>query len=293
MHERWYTITALVAYQTRRFLSRLGWVEWVYRWKFGRSPDYQNPRTFNEKLGWRRLYDHNPLYTILTDKIAVRDYVRERVGENVLIPCFGVWDKAADIPFDALPDRFVLKCNHECGFVVLCRDRAALNQQYTRAQLATRLRMNYYYRCREWPYRYIQPRIMAEKLLTDHHDGEPIDYKIHCFGGVPQFISVYKNRHSHPVCANYSPDWELSPFITTGYRAEGVFPRPNQLKRMLEIAVSLSRGLYYCRVDLYEVQEQVYFGELTLLPAAGLLVFSPDSYDRHWGERILLPADKM
>jgi hypothetical protein len=292
IHGWWYSVTTLAAYEIRRFLTYHGYVEFVYRWKFGRAPDYITPRTFNEKLGWMRLYDHNPLYTILADKIAVRDYVRERVGEEVLIPCYGVWKTAAEIPFDTLPDRFVLKCNHECGFVVLCRDRATIDQRFVRTQLATRLRMNYYYHSREWPYRDIPPLIMAEKLLLDDQGGEPIDYKFHCFAGVPQYIYVVKDRHSRPVCGYYSPDWELFPFTVLGHGATGDFPRPSQLERMLDIAVALSRGLYYCRVDLYAVQENVYFGEMTLVSGAGLMVFSPESYDLHWGKRLFLPATK-
>lgn len=266
---------------------------WAYRWKFGRTPDYTTPRTMNEKLGWMRLYDRNPLYTRLADKIAVRDYVRERVGDAILIPCYGIWNKAEDIPFAELPDRFVLKCNHECGFVVLCRDRATLDQQYVRAQLATRLRMNYYDHCREWPYRNIQPRIMAEKLLQNSDGSEPMDYKFHCFGGVPQYIYVVKDRHSHPVCGYYSPDWKLFPFSVSGDGPMGSFPPPTQLERMLNIARTLSRGLYYCRVDLYEVQGKIYFGEITLVSGAGLMAFSPESYDLYWGERLMLPNNKM
>jgi hypothetical protein len=289
----WYTVTTLVAYEIRRFLTYHGYVKLAYRRHFGCAPDYINPRTFNEELGWMRLYDHNPLYTILADKIAVRDYVRERVGDEVLIPCYGVWNKAADIQFDILPNSFVLKCNHECGFVVLCRDRANIDQRFVRAQLATRLRMNYYYHAREWPYRNIPPRIIAEKLLTDDHGGEPIDYKFHCFGGVPRYIYVVKDRNSRTVCGYYSPIWELMPFSIPGHDTTEVFPRPSQLESMLDIAASLSRGLYYCRVDLYAVQEKVYFGEMTLISGAGLIVFSPDSYDLYWGERLFLPDSKV
>lgn len=289
----WYTVTTLFAYEIRRFLTYCNYMEFVYRRTFGRAPDYITPRTFNEKLGWMRLYDHNPLYTILADKIAVRGYVRERVGEEVLIPCYGVWKTAAEIPFDALPDCFVLKCNHECGFVILCRDRVKIDQRFVRAQLATRLRMNYYYQCREFHYRDIPRSIMAEKLLLGDNGEEPIDYKIHCFGGVPQYIYVVKDRHRRLVYGYYSPNWELLPFSIPGYVTAEVLPRPSQLESMLEIAISLSRGLYYCRVDLYAVQEKVYFGEMTLISGAGLMVFYPDSYDLYWGERLILPGNKV
>jgi len=268
-------------------------MKFIYRWKFGCAPDYTTPRTLNEKLGWMRLYDHNPLYTLLADKIAVRNYVRERVGDEILIPCYGIWNKAEDVQFAQLPDRFVLKCNHECGFVILCRDLTSLDQHYVRAQLATRLRMNYYHHSREWPYRNIKPRILAEKLLQNSDGSEPIDYKFHCFGGVPKFIYVVKDRHSNPVCGYYSPDWKFFPFSLTGGSPIGRFPQPTQLERMLNIARTLSSGLYYCRVDLYEVQGKVYFGEITLISGGGLMVFSPKSYDLYWGERLILPNNKV
>ena len=287
-----YTVKTLIAYWIRRFLISNGNLELIYRREFGRAPHYIIPHTFNEKLGWMRLYDHNPLYTILADKIAVRNYVRERVGEDVLIPCYGIWNKAVEIPFENLPNRFVLKCNHESGFVVFCRDQATFDHRFVRAQLATRLRINFYYRYLEWPYRDILPRIMAEELLMDEHGEEPIDYKFHCFSGVPQYIHAVKDRHSRPVHGCYSPDWELLPF-NVGQASPKVLPRPNQLEQMLKIAVSLSRSLYYCRVDLYAVQEKVYFGEMTLIPGAGLNAFSPDSYDLYWGERLTLPDNKV
>jgi hypothetical protein len=286
-----YTVKKITAYWVRRFLNCCGYAEYVYRRKFGHAPDYINPRTFNEKIGWIMRYDHNPLYTKLADKITVRDYVRERVGENVLVPCYGVWNKASDIRFETLPDRFVLKCNHESGFVVLCRNKTELDQCYVRYQLAARLRMNYYYQWREWHYRDIPPRIMAEKLLMDDDGREPVDYKFHCFNGVLRFIYTVKDRHSSPVKRFYSPAWELLPFDSGDSRQEFI-PRPQKLQYMLDTAAQLSRGLYYCRVDLYAVENHVYFNEMTLTPAAGMLIFLPDSYDLYWGERIILPAKK-
>jgi hypothetical protein len=287
-----YTVTTLIVYYIRRFLICHGYVEFVYRIKFGRAPNYITPQTFNEKLGWMRRYDDNPLYTILADKIAVRNYVRDRVGQDVLIPCYGIWKTAAEIPFETLPGRFVLKCNHESGFVVLCRDKAMLDQRFVRSQLATRLRMNYYYFWGERLYRNIPPQIMAEELLMDEHGKEPIDYKFHCFNGVPQYIYAVKDRHSKFVGGFYSPLWELLPF-NASHTPPKILPRPNQLQQMLDIAGSLSRGLYYCRVDLYAVQEKVYFGEITILSGAGLYVFSPDIYDFYWGKRLILPDNKL
>lgn len=286
---RWYISTSLAKHWLRRIALRHGYYERTYKRRMGRVPDYENPRTFSEKLAWMRLYDHNPLYTTLVDKLAVRDYVRERVGEDVLIPLYGVWERAEDIDFDSLPDSFVLKCNHESGFVIICQDKSKLDTTYVRAQLAARLRMNYYYRCGEWPYLNIKPRIMAEKLLTNEDGGEPTDYKFHCFNGKPQYIYAMKDRHTRHLEGCYSLDWQLLPFITSPQMPKELIPRPRHLDRMLQIATVLSEGLPAARPDLYEVKDRVYFGEITIISNAGILNYNPASYDRYWGDRLELP----
>lgn len=286
-----YAVETLYDHEKRRFFSSHDYMEKAFRRRFGRDPDYHNPQTFSEKLCWIKIYDRNPLYRVLADKIAVRDYVRGRAGEEVLIPCYGVWDRASDVPFDDFPERFVLKCNHESGFVIICRDKSAFDFRFARRQLAVHLCMNYYYKHREWHYRDIRPRIMAEKLLTESRDEEPVDYKIHCFKGVPQFIYVIKNRHSRPRYGFYSLSWELLPFNVNNVPTAS-FPRPKELEKILNVAEALSQGLTYCRVDLYAVGGKVYFGEITLIPGAGMIFFTPDSYNTYWGERLILPINQ-
>lgn len=279
----------LVGYRVRQIRLRFGHYDRKFLKKTGRLPNYKNPQTLTDKIAWMRLYDLNPLYPTLVDKIAVRDYVHERVGEDVLIPCYGVWDRPGDIDFDSLPKSFVLKCNHESGFVIICRDKDKLDKTYARIQLATRLKMSFYYRYHEWPYRHVKPRIIAEELLTDENDGEPMDYKTHCFGGEPGYIAVFIDRHGSPARGYYSADWERLHFTGTTDPVREL-PRPPQLERMMEIARALAKGLHYCRVDMYAVKDKVYFGEMTLFPGAGLLKFKPDSYDRHWGSMLKLPT---
>lgn len=281
----------LTKYHKQRIMLRFGHYERRFRQKAGRYPDYENPRTFGDKLAWMRLYDQNPLYIQLVDKIAVRDYVRERVGEDILIPQYGVWERPEDIDFDSLPDSFVLKCNHESGFVVLCRDKSKLDKTFVRLQLATRLKMNFYHRYNEWAYQFVKPRIIAEKLLTGDDGGEPLDYKIHCFNGVPSWIWAVKDRHDSQkkTRGNYSTDWERMPFHGRRKPSPEPFPRPPQLERMLEIAAALSKGLNYCRIDLYAVEGKVYFGEVTIINGAGLIRYRPDEWNYHWGDKLNLP----
>lgn len=285
----------LAKHWVRRAALRVGSYDCKFRGKTGRWPNYRDPRMFGEKLAWMRLYDHNPLYIQLVDKIAVRDYVRERVGEDILIPQYGVWERAEDIDFDSLPDSFVLKCNHESRFVILCPDKSKLDTIYARYQLATRLKMNYYYRHHEWAYRFVKPRIIAEKLLVGDGGGEPMDYKIHCFDGVPHWIWAVKDRHDQQkkIRGNYSTEWERLPFHGRRGLSPESFPRPPELERMLEVAVSLSKGLHYCRVDLYAVEGRVYFGEMTIINGAGLIRYRPDEWNYHWGEKLHLPPRRI
>ncbi len=287
-----YAVTQLAHYRFHRFLSEHGYYEYRYRRKYGHPPNYANPRTLSEKLAWMRLYDRDPRYVQLVDKLAVRDWVRERVGEEVLVPLYGVWEKASDIQLDELPERFVLKCNHECGYVVLCKDRDQLDWPFVQAQLATRLKMNYYYRYLEWPYLNVTPRILAEELLENEQGGEPLDYKFYCFDGEPHYLYIVKDRHTKPIRAYFSTDWEPMPFYSPEFMKGPLMPalpRPTQFEQMLNIARKLSQGLRYCRVDLYEVREQVFFGEITLICGAGFLTFTPDSYSYSLGDRIKLP----
>lgn len=284
-----YSADQLTRYWLHSISMHCGRYERKFRGRTGHFPDYRNPRTLTEKLAWMRLHDHNPIYPTLVDKIAVRDYVRERVGEGVLIPLYGTWEDARDIDFDSLPPSFILKCNHESGFVVICHDRESLDQTYVRAQLATRLRMNFYNRNHEWPYLGVKPRILAEKLLKNEDGSEPYDYKIHCFDGKPEFTIVVKDRHTRQVQGCYSPEWETMPFTATLTPAVEI-ERPRTLERMLEVAATLSEGLRCCRVDLYSVREDVYFGELTLIIGGGLLNYYPSSYDLYWGSHLKLPT---
>jgi len=292
MKRWWYPVRKLPDYHIRRIASACGHIERTYHRKFGRKPEFSAPRTFNEKLGWIKRHFYDPVYTRMADKVAVRDFVRERAGEDLLVPCYGVWDRADDIPFAALPEAFVLKCNHESGFAIICREKSRLDIHLARAMLKTRLKMNYYYRFLEWPYRDITPRIIAEELLRDGGGREPMEYKISCFNGEPRFILAEQfNRHRYLRCF-YSPSWEQTPFTIRIPNTVDSLPRPVNLQRMLETAAALARDLLYCRVDLFSVDDRLYFNEMTIFPSAGLGPFLPESYDLYWGEQLVLPHER-
>ncbi|MHB0935180.1 MAG: ATP-grasp fold amidoligase family protein [Armatimonadota bacterium] len=284
-----YRMKRLPKYYLKRLTMNRELLERIYERKLGRKPNFDAPRAFTEKMGWLKLHYHNPLYTQLADKVAVREYVRSRVGDDLLLQQYGTWGAVEEIPFDTLPETFVLKCNHESGFVIFCKDKSTLDRRLARMLLKTRLNMNFYYWFLEWPYRDIQPCILAEQLLMERDGAEPMEYKFFCFGGQPRFILAEQFSPNRYLRCLYLPSWEPMPFAIRIPNTPDAMPRPANLARMLDIAAALSRDLMFCRVDLFSAGDQLYFNEMTLLPSAGMGNFIPDSYDFYWGEQLQLP----
>ena len=254
----------------------------------------ETPRTFNEKLQWLKLHDRNPLYCTLADKYAVKEYVGRIIGAEHIIPTLGVWERFEDIDFDALPHRFVLKCTHNSGGTVLVKDKRRMDRKAAGRTIRRSLGRNYFYYGREWPYKNIKPRIIAEKLLTDGADDLP-DYKILCFHGEPKVILVCRGRFSADGMTEDFYDVDLRhlpvkrPKCANPHRQIGCREEVNE---MLALAKRLSEGLPFVRVDFYAALHQVYFGELTLYPASGFERFIPDSFDREMGQWLKLGPEK-
>lgn len=262
----------------------------VYYRNLHKLPDLRNPKTFNEKLQWLKLHDHNPLYTIIVDKVKVKDYVASIVGKEHIIPAVRVWEKAEDIDFDILPEQFVIKCNHDSHGVIVCKDRNQLDENLVREKLRKRLAGSGFNYGREWPYKNVEKRILAEEYVSDD-SGELTDYKVHCFNGVPKFVLVCRNRfESNGLCEDfYDTSWNLMdvkrPDIPHGKPLE----QPAELEQMLRMAETLSEGFPFLRTDFYCVKGKVLVGELTLYPASGFLPFVPEQYDELFGSWLNLP----
>lgn len=259
----------------------------LFRRFMGYSLDWKNPRTMNEKLQWLKIHNRVPLMTQMVDKYGVREYVAKTVGEEYLIPLLGVWDRFEDIDFDKLPDRFVLKCTHDSGGLVICKDKSALDKDSTRLKIEKSLKRNYYNLWREWPYKNVPPRIIAEQFMEiSPEEGLP-DYKIFCFNGRVDCIMICVDRHLKNVKYYFfDPDWNFihRNIYDDMVPADYTYPRPENLKKMIEIAEKLSVGMPFVRVDLYSVRGKVYFGELTFFPTSG---FDLDIYrksDEDWGD---------
>lgn len=268
-----------------------------YRLSLGKKLDLTNPKTFNEKLQWLKLYNQKAEYTTYVDKYRVRDYIAKTLGEEYLIPLLGVWDNPEEIDFDALPEKFVLKCNHNSGLgMCICTDKSKLNTQRVKKDLKKGLKQNYYLHGREWPYKNVERKIICEQYMVDSSGTELKDYKLWCFNGEVKVILMCAERFSNTGLKEnfYSPDWQLLDLKrpthgNTDYEIE----KPLNLDKMLEFAEKLSKNIPFLRVDFYEVDGKLYFGELTFFPATGMEKFSPEEYDLVLGEWIDLECKNI
>jgi len=260
------------------------YLKMIFYYETGKRLDINNPCTFNEKLQWLKIYDKNPLYNMFVDKYEVREHISKTIGSEYLIPLYGIWDKVDEIDFNKLPESFALKCTHGSTSNIICRSKENLSIIDAKESLNKWLRKNWYWFGREWPYKDVRPRIMAEKYMTDETDAELMDYKIFCFNGVPKIIQVHFNRHSNHKANFYDTDWNYVP-ISTRYQPDPktVINKPEHFDDMLSLASKLSLGLPYIRVDFYSIFNKLYFGELTLYPASGFGVISPEEWDRTFG----------
>lgn len=253
-----------------------------------------NPKRFNEKLQWLKLYYRKPEHTVMVDKYLVRDYIKEKIGEQYLIPLLGVWDNVEDIDFDALPDKFVIKCNHNSGDgMYICTDKAKMDVQKVKAGLKRGLEQNYYLNDREWPYKNVPRKIVAEQYLDDGSGRGINDYKVFNFNGEPRIIQVDFDRFIDHKKNIYTTDWKLCDFsFNYPSHPEVEIPKPPALDEMLQLSRKLSAGEPYMRTDFYCVGGKLYFGELTFFPATGYGAFDPDEVDYKLGDMITLPKKK-
>lgn len=261
-----------------------------YKAKFHRELDLENPKSFNEKLQWLKLNDRCQKYPQMVDKYAAKEYVASIIGDEYIIPTLGVWDKFDDIDFDMLPKQFVLKCTHDSGGLVICKDKSTLNKRKAKKKIESSLKRNFYYVSREWPYSQVKPRIIAEKYMEDT-SGELRDYKYYCFDGKMKMIMIAQDRFSESGTKVIYCDRNFNKIdIIWGHQSsEGDVPKPDKYEEMCTLAEKLSAGIPQVRVDFYLVEGQIYFGELTLFDGGGFDVISPYEMDLKFGEYITLP----
>ena len=264
----------------------------LYFAKMKKSLNIDNPKTYNEKLQWLKLYDRNPEYTQMVDKYEVRKYISETIGEEYLIPLLGVYNTYDDIKFDQLPNQFVLKPNHTSGNVFICKDKSKIDYMSLKKEVDMWLKREYFWIHREWPYKNVESRIICEKYMVDESGTELKDYKFMCFNGKVKCSFVCLNRYL-PTGLNvdfYDMDWNPMPFERHYPRSGTIIPKPKTFDKMVRFAEKLSKDIPFVRVDFYEINGQLYFGELTFSPGSGYEEFTPESYDYLLGSWLGLPS---
>lgn len=270
------------------------YIKLMYRCLTGDKLDLNNPKSFNEKLQWLKLHNRNPEYTKMVDKYEVKKYVADIIGDEYIIPTIGIYEKFDDIDFDSLPNQFVIKCTHDSGGLVICKDKSKLDLVEAKKKINKCLKKNYYYFTREWPYKDVKPRIIIEEYQEDGDRIVPEDYKIYCFDGKPKYIVVFHNRflkdsmYSESV---YDTDWnKLDISLDCHFAVSDIVEdKPECLDQMLDFARQLSEGIPQSRIDFYIINGKIKFGEITFYTASGTQKMIPESLDRELGDLIPLP----
>lgn len=249
--------------------------------------DLDDPRTFNEKLQWLKLYDHNPLYTKMVDKYEMKRYVADIIGDEYIVPVLGVWDNFADIEFEKLPKRFVLKCNNDSGSVVICRDKSVFDKKNAKKLLEKSMHYNYYYNGSfEWPYKDVKAKIFAEELLNDGSGDALVDYKFFCFNGKAKLMYISRDESSNPTTDFFDMDFNHLPIRMKDPNSECPPAKPRCFFKMKKIAEILSQNIPHVRVDFFYVNDKIYVGELTFYHSAGFSRVYPDEWNTIMGDWI-------
>lgn len=277
-------------------LSDKAYLSLRYRLVFNKKLNLKEPLTYNEKLQWLKLYDRKLIYTRLVDKNEVKKYVADIIGEEYIIPTLGVWDSFEQIDFDVLPDQFVLKCTHDSGGLVICKDKVLLDKTAAKEKISKCLKRNYYWHGREWPYKNVRPRIIAEKYMQDAKEREEdalTDYKFFCFDGEPKAMFIATDRAKEDTETKFDffdMVFNHLPFTNGHPNSDKTIQKPEQFELMIELAKKLSEGFPQVRVDFYEAEGKIYFGEITFSHWSGMVPFEPDEWDYIFGSWIKLPT---
>lgn len=276
----------------RKNISDEEYLRLRYRQAFGKELNLDNPHTFNEKIQWLKLHDRKPIYTTMVDKYLAKQYITDKIGAEYVIPTLGKWDRFEDIDFTKLPERFVLKCNHDCGSVFICKDKKTFDYAGIGRKIEAALKQNYYWGTREWPYKDVKPCILAEEYMEDSTNHDLKDYKFFCFDGVVKALFIASDRQSKEEDTKFDffdEEFNHLSFSNGHPNADPVPTKPQSFNKMKELASVLSKGIPLLRVDFYEVDGKPYVGELTFSHWNGMVPFTPEEWDYKFGEWISLP----
>ena len=290
---RYRFLTNTIKFGLHKDMDDKAFLEKMFYCHFNYKLDLNSPKTFNEKLQWLKLYDRKPLYATMVDKCDAKMYVASKIGQQHIIKTYGVWDSFDEIDFSMLPNRFVLKCTHDSGGLVICRSKQEFNMKSARKVINKSLKRDYYSLWREWPYKDVKPRIIAEEYLEEDggNNKSLIDYKFYCFNGEPKFLYVSKGLENHKTAriSFVDLDWSKSFIERSDYLTfDELPPKPSKFNEMIEISKLLSKGIPFLRVDLYEVGGNIFFSELTFYPAGGFIPFKSKEMDEKLGKLLSL-----
>lgn len=264
--------------------------------KLGHKLNIVSPQTYNEKLQWLKLYNRKPEYSKMVDKYEAKKYVGDIIGEEHIIPTIGLYNSVEEIPWDSLPNQFVLKCTHDSGGIVICKDKSCLNIKQAKEKLAKGLSKTYFYQNREWPYKNVKPRIICEEYMVDESGYELKDYKWFCFDGEVKALFIATDRGNPNEDTKfdfYDSEYNHLPFTNGHPNATREIKKPVGFDKMKEIASKLSKDIPHVRVDLYDINGKIYFGEMTFFHWSGMVPFDPEEWDYKFGKWIKLPLNKI
>lgn len=283
-----------------KLMSDKYYIKVIWKQIMGYPLDLHHPKTFNEKLQWMKLYDRNPLYTDLVDKLKVKEWVAERIGAEHVIPTLAVYDSVDEIDISQLPNQFVLKCNHDSGGVVICSDKQNFDFELAKRKVNKSFCHNFYWDFREWPYKNVDRKIFAESFLTDKKAQKPLncntkcafeglkDYKFFCFDGVPRIMYIANDRAEYATTDFFDMEGHLLPVFMKDSPSSIPPLLPSHFEEMKTFAEVLSAGLRQVRVDFYEADDMVYFGEMTFFHSAGFSEVHPKEWNMRMGNWIRL-----
>ena len=282
-----------------RLIDDETYLKLLFKTNLGYNLNLDNSHTFNEKLQWLKIHDRKPIYSKMVDKIEVKKIVESIIGKEYIIPTLGVWDKVDDIDFDRLPKQFVLKCSHDSGGLVIYRDKRLLDIERTKDSLKKCMKQNFYWVGREWPYKNVKPRVLAEQYMEDYNENNVdltrglVDYKFFCFNGIPNLLYVSKGLENHSTAqiSFYGMDGIEKEFHRSDYKPYHNAIMPINLEEMIIIAEKLARKVDspFVRIDLYSINGKIYFSEITFSPCSGMIPFDPPYFDLTLGNELVLP----
>lgn len=283
----WFGRRGILPISDEKFLKLL------FKNKMGYPLDLNNPKTFNEKLQWLKLYDHKLEYTKMVDKYEAKKYVAGIIGEKYIIPTLGIYNKFDEINFDELPNRFVIKCTHDSGGLVICRNKDQFDFANAKKKIEKSLGRNFYYAGREWPYKNVKPRIIVEKYMEDKRTADLTDYKIMCFNGKPEILFTCTERFGNGLKVTFFDlDWHRLPFKRHYPPSKRNIQKPKNFDLMMEFSKKMAKNIPFVRIDWYEINDKLYFGEYTFYPGNGMEEFTPVEWDRKLGDLINLDLVK-